>query len=311
MENKAIGNGDRGAELTRSRRSIFPEYNTSLKSVNSLPTNANKRVHFSRVARVMTVKCLQDFSKTDKSLIWFQYSDYMRFQKTTQIIAKTAPKMEDDIWLASDCPKMEEPYHDTSDHQNKTSTNGDLKTKWWCMFGHSRRGLEQVVSKEEGLQRQRNMNTAIKAVLDEQSRQRVNRVNDPARLANVSLKYTAWARNLALAVAAADDDAVQADFNNEEKTRVYHWNKIMKRTSSSNSETTAQVCWDKGQVIIPFSIDICLGFLDANTNSTLQFQQQQLYGMRTKDFMSFLKEVSVERDLLLACDEHVNFTYSQ
>lgn len=88
-------------------------------------------------------------------------------------------------------------------------------------FGHSRRGLEHIASVEEGRQRQANVRIAIRIIIDEQRRQKIYRKEDPEKLRMLSLQYTTWARELALAAAASDAAAVEANFDEKRKSREY------------------------------------------------------------------------------------------
>lgn len=108
-------------------------------------------------------------------------------------------------------------------NDNSTSNNSDFGNKWWCKFGHSRRGLEHIVSSSEGKARQQSVLLAIEMILEEQKRQRVTRTKDPNKLRNVALQYTSWARDLALAAGAADNEAVETNFDLSAKSRSHHF----------------------------------------------------------------------------------------
>merc|ERR1712176_1034027 len=107
---------------------------------------------------------------------------------------------------------------------SSSSTSGN---KWWCKFGHSRRGLEHVVSSREGKARQQAVLLAVSKVMEEQQRQRKARTKDPNKLRNISLQYTSWARDLALAAGAADAEAVSSNFDQAAKTRAHYYAKKM------------------------------------------------------------------------------------
>ena len=133
-----------------------------------------------------------------------------------------------EIWLQTSNAwgKQQGKGRHLNDEGNGTKKDGeekgeDVGSKWWCKFGHSRRGLEHIVSIEEGKQRQRFVNLSVKAVLEEQRRQRLSS-KDPKKLAGVSLQYTSWARDLALAAGAADAEAVESNFNSGAKCRIHH-----------------------------------------------------------------------------------------
>ena len=110
--------------------------------------------------------------------------------------------------------------HNSSASEN---TGDNFGNKWWCKFGHSRRGLEHIVSSSEGKARQQSVLLAIQMILEEQKRQRVTRTRDPNKLRNVALQYTSWARDLALAAGAADNEAVETNFDVSAKSRSHHF----------------------------------------------------------------------------------------
>ena len=61
------------------------------------------------------------------------------------------------------------------DNEEKSFDDDDMGSKRWCKFGHSRRGLERIVSANEGRQRQKIVKASVSAVLEEQRRQRISR----------------------------------------------------------------------------------------------------------------------------------------
>ena len=128
----------------------------------------------------------------------------------------------------SDYVKALEKYiqHSTTRGRNLSAsenTGDNSGNKWWCKFGHSRRGLEHIVSSSEGKARQQSVLLAIQMILEEQKRQRVTRTKDLNKLRNVALQYTSWARDLALAAGAADNEAVETNFDVSAKSRSHHF----------------------------------------------------------------------------------------
>jgi hypothetical protein len=112
----------------------------------------------------------------------------------------------------------------------------DVGHKWWCKFGHSRRGLEHIVSVEEGRQRQKLVNASITAVLEEQRRQRLSR-RDPNKIASISMQYTSWAKDLARAAGEADAEAVRSNFHAKAKGRLsYLSSRLLKQKDGEKVE---------------------------------------------------------------------------
>lgn len=214
------------ASQSRSnRRSLFPSYEDRGKS-----TVSNKQVSFTPMARVVTVKSKNDMTDDEKADVWWRRSDYEDFRRTGRIITRAMLEGGSEIWLAGNPnnnknkANLSETVHETGDI---VSATGD---KWWHKFGHSRRGLEHVVSIEEGRQRQANVKNAIRVVLEEQSRQKMYKREDPEKLRNVALRHTSWARDLALAAGASDADAVECSFAEDRRSREFFLLKLS-RTS--------------------------------------------------------------------------------
>jgi hypothetical protein len=193
--------------------------------------------------------------------VWWQKSDYDDFKKTGRIISKAMECGGSEIWLTStnawgkgqqsrDAATKSKQEADSgqsvgkeanfdsayaealekytgsekkSNNNTSSDNNSDFGNKWWCKFGHSRRGLEHIVSSSEGKARQQSVLLAIETILEEQKRQRVARTKDPNKLRNVAMQYTSWARDLALAAGAADAEAVESNFDVGAKSRAQHF----------------------------------------------------------------------------------------
>lgn len=191
----------KAAAENSNRRSLFP---------TTYEKRTNKAVSFAPMARVITVKSKNDMDAEEKASIWWQRPDYEDFRRTGRIITKN-----NNAGLLSDEEKA--PDSPIVDH------------KWWHSFGHSRRGLEHVVSIDEGRQRQQNVKAAIQAVLKEQTRS----TTDSEKLRAVALTYTAWARDLALAAGASDADAVVRGFGEDRRSREFFLLKQQKQKSAN------------------------------------------------------------------------------
>lgn len=257
------------------RRSLFPQYSLYGGSNNSADLGdmalsaagqrRTKQHHatFSPMARVMTIKSKNEMTPEEKGDIWWIKSDYEDFRKAGRIIARAMVEGGSDIWLAfsrscraaakkkkkAEQAKMnqndgnvekvscDEDDDDDDDKDNMTAISCD---KWWHEFGHSRRGLEHVVSIEEGRQRQQNVRNAIQAVLEEQARQKLYRRQvDADKLRKISLQYTTWARDLALASGSSDADAVKSSFADSRKSREFYLSELITNNSSTSISSTA------------------------------------------------------------------------
>ena len=217
---------------SQQRRMLFPAYEPKnyVSSDTSTHTSEtpSKNVTFSQMARITTIEARKDMTFMERSKIWWQRSDYHDFKKTGRIIAKAMLEGGSEIWLQtsdawgakqhankntvmshSDEYRRALREYSGSDHELDDESDSAInEDKWWCKFGHSRRGLEHVVTVEEGRQRQKNVNMSITSVMDEQRRQRMTRTKDTKKLSQVYASYTHWARDLAIASGSADAHAV-------------------------------------------------------------------------------------------------------
>lgn len=127
--------------------------------------------------------------------------------------------------------------------------------KWWCKFGH-------IVSIEEGRSRQRFVNIAIRAVLDEQRHQRLTS-RDPNKIAAVAMQYTSWARDLSAAAGAADAEAVQSNFNSKAKCRIHH----LTRNLNGRREPRDNGHAPSATFILSCNTALTAKVMDVNTNT--------------------------------------------
>ena len=240
----------------------------------------SKNVTFSQMARITTIEARKDMTFMERSKIWWQRSDYHDFKKTGRIIAKAMLEGGSEIWLQtsdawgakqhankntvmshSDEYRRALREYSGSDHELDDESDSAInEDKWWCKFGHSRRGLEHVVTVEEGRQRQKNVNMSITSVIDEQRRQRMTRTKDTKKLSQVYASYTHWARDLAIASGSADAHAVSSNFNQDYKNRSYFLRQ-RKEPHSSKKDSLNEPS--------------LLAILDANTPTNIILRQQQ------------------------------------
>lgn len=262
------------------RRSLFPSYETT-KSKKS-----DHRVKFAPMARVVTVKSQKDMVPEEKSSIWWQKWDYDDFRKTGRIITRAMLEGGSEIWLASNQSWQVQGQSKKTTLQNaidlteqgaKAAYSGDdaadliqsTGDKWWHKFGHSRRGLEHIASIKEGSERQANVRHAIRAVVDEQRRQKAYMREDPEKLRMVSIHNTSWARDLAVAAGASDADAVKSNFDEERKSREFYLLK-MARSNSISSQGKHVPAFMQPALSTNMTRQ-----LDANTSAQIMYRRKQ------------------------------------
>ena len=283
--NDALLSGGNSTDGASRRRSLFPSYETVNKPKKNL------HVEFSPMARVLTVKSHKDMDNDEKGGIWWQRSDYEEFRKTGRMITKAMLEGGSEIWLATN-QSWQLPNKDrqsTLKHavslaeQHAAFTKGDMtakkeyeetRDKWWHKFGHSRRGLEHIASIDEGRQRQANVKTALRAVIEEQRRQKAFHREDPEKLRMVSIQHTSWARDLALAAGASDADAVEMNFDDgSRKSREFYLLKLS-RTNQSKVHST-QKASVPAFMKPAMSLQVQPSRLDANTVPQIRYRQAQ------------------------------------
>jgi len=158
------------ADDPSSKRQLFPSYGPSVES------KEKKSINFNPMARVLTIASRKDFPLSQKCQVWWQKHDYDEFKKTGRIISKAMECGGSEIWLASsnawgksqnrqnaNTEKTPAGLNDSDEYNKALSKyvgedkkddeddSGDgFGNKWWCKFGHSRRGLEHIASPEEG-----------------------------------------------------------------------------------------------------------------------------------------------------------------
>ena len=264
--NSSMDNGE-----GKSRRNLFPTYEPPLptdEKETKHTSKPSKSVQFSPMARVMPITPRRMMSVMMKSSIWWQRSDYEEFKRAGRIISKAMLEGGSEIWLQTSNAwgnKMNLRKESLSDDSEDEGSN--IGEKWWCKFGHSRRGLEHIVTIEEGRTRQQYVNNAIRAVLEEQRRQRITS-KDPERLASVAARHTSWARDLALAAGAADEEAVRSNFNTSAKSRVHHLQLSLNTKRPQNDGRLS------AKFIISTNSYVTHEILDANTESSYRLRKQ-------------------------------------
>ncbi|EJK64513.1 hypothetical protein THAOC_14746 [Thalassiosira oceanica] len=261
------------------KRHLFPSYNPRHTQFEN--SDSKKDLTFNPMARVLTIPSRIDIPYAQKTQVWWQRCDYDEFKKTGRIISKAMECGGSDIWLASSnawgmkqanqrkAPRRmsSETEYDKAlsqyvgEHESDSDDDGrlDYGNKWWCKFGHSRRGLEHVVSPSEGKARQKSVQLALQKVVDEQRRQRAARTKDPNKLRNVSMQYTSWARDLAHAAGIADAEAVSSHFDQSAKTRAHYYAKKMNISQGSSIDQNGV-----GSGVVRA---VTSSILDANTHS--------------------------------------------
>lgn len=281
---------DKDAQPSSSpkHRHLFPQYEAKKSSSDGANGGEKKKINFNPMARVLTIPSRKDIPLHQKAQVWWQRCDYDEFKKTGRIISKAMECGGSEIWLASSnawgnraakqssssSPNKTNLERKSSDEaynkalskyvtdEKKEDNGGDdeaevVGNKWWCKFGHSRRGLEHIASSSEGKARQSSVLMAIRMVMEEQKRQRASRTKDPNKLRNVAMQYTSWARDLALAAGAADAEAVASGFDPTAASRAHHF---AKRISVNDAVG--------GGVAMAVTSQI----LDANTHATPRTQ---------------------------------------
>lgn len=188
------------------------------KSIMTRETRkAKKNVRFAATARLITIFPHKNLPLSLKHQIWWQRTDYRNFKKTIDIITRELLQhASNEVWFLG----AEDNRYATPDVVSKENEFG---LKWWCQYGHSRRGLEHIVSTEEGRFRQRNVEKAMAAILTEQRHQNKENKRDPRKLGMAAAPYNAFARDLSQAIGRSDAQAVQVNFDSSKTKGFRHF----------------------------------------------------------------------------------------
>jgi len=151
---------------------------------------------------------------TGVEALWWTRGDYDRFKHTARILARTlVPNVYDDtahgVLLGGTAGD------ESSEAARKALQavwQDDHGDKWWCKFGHSRRGLEHITQIGVGKERQAALMECVASVIDEQRNlaEKMGGKVDPRRLAHVSMHYTRYARDAARHAGMEDEKAAAA-----------------------------------------------------------------------------------------------------
>ena len=230
------------------------------------------------------------------TLVYLATFFLLLFDQTGRIIAKAMLQGGSEIWLSSNNAWEKRAQKNKGNHQTRSpeydealrkyvgeqragldpaeeASADDYGSKWWCKFGHSRRGLEHVASMDEGRHRQRNVNSAMRHIIDEQRSQRLNHRRDPVKLAKVALQYTSWARDLALAAGASDADAVRTNFSRDAKDRGHYLRHGVGSAGTNTGAGESSVGPGKSRAVSDVH-KIAPEILDANTSTHIYLQKK-------------------------------------
>jgi len=177
------------------RRTIFSgsRATASARTVRGGP--APRRVQWSTMAKVAHVPGLGSLGASDPGRIWWQRQDYDEFKKTSRMLAKALVEENSRVWLATTSVRNHSVQATMELASHWRAEHGD---KWWCKFGHSRRGLEHITQIGVGRERQQKVVEAIRSVLKEQHVMlHSGKGIDPRRLCHVGMHFSLQARERA------------------------------------------------------------------------------------------------------------------
>lgn len=314
---KKVGKED---PASPNKRHFLPTYEAK-RSHTDKDDGESKGIKFNPMARVLTIPSRKDIPLHQKAQVWWQKCDYDEFKKTGRIISKAMECGGSEIWLASSnawgnrasgaqsarqksramlersdsdraydkalSKYVKNEKKDDEENSGDEGNSGDnYGNKWWCKFGHSRRGLEHVASSSEGKARQQSVLLAIRMVMEEQKRQRANRTKDPNKLRSVAYQYTSWARDLARAAGTADEEAVAKNFDPAARSRAHIFAKQVSAGSRNLQSDAAG-----GGVAMAITSQI----LDANTHYTPRTKMSNAKTMKDVNTVHERLEESLSR----------------
>mmetsp|Transcript_538 Transcript_538/g.706 ORF Transcript_538/g.706 Transcript_538/m.706 type:complete len:233 (+) Transcript_538:3162-3860(+) len=185
----------------------------------------SKRTHFAKAVKMKRIPSRLDLSAKERQNIWWNLQDFSEFQMTNSMITRSEPDAaeEYDKWANLTTKNSGSVTYRKNnaeiDLKSTANVNGD---KWWCRYGHSRRGLEHMFDTDEWQQRRRFTILVIQAATKENNRQKLSGRNDPYKLSRLSKVHSRYARDLALRRGLADAKTAMA--LNEEIITKYNVN---------------------------------------------------------------------------------------
>ena len=271
-----------------SRRSIMPSIYSDKETKRK--NMKDQSPSFSPYARVLAIESQKDLSEEEKNDIWWQKSDYEEFRKATSKLVQTMTNENIHGWMG--CKKEDSslslvvpllpvasndqqsptkrqiPPKRTVDEQEnhhhvsqkaKRETNGDEESpamRWWERFG-------DLACFHESRRRQTEVTNSIKAVLEEQRRQKMFQTSDPMKTRVTYIQATTWARDWALALATANAADVLQNSTNTPKD----YETIASSLFEAKEALSAALSKPKTPV------STAVNRLDANTSSQILFRQ--------------------------------------
>ena len=199
-----------------------------------------RKLQFSPMARVVTIGSHKDLKPYEKAAVWWSRKDYADFKTTSRLVTKAILTSGSEVWILTNSSWDTDTRKTGVTAATMNHSKKSVSEKWWCKFGHSRRGLEHVTSPEEGKERSAKVKRSIQSVLEEQRRQRKSGLANPQNIRQVYVRASQWSRQLCLAAAASDAEAVQHAFAEQRiRDRNYHLRRQVSIDGSSNDESSS------------------------------------------------------------------------
>ena len=153
--------------------------------------------------------------------VWWTKEDYQSFRRVGIMLARAkADKLwEGELWgLEQAAARSNNEAKDVTREAKSESRSGaeagefadhESSGKWWCKYGHSRRGLEQLLE-GQGAHRSKCVKDVVTKVLEEQQRQRKSGIADHRLIAMLASKGSESSRRSARLIGRRDEEQAAA-----------------------------------------------------------------------------------------------------
>lgn len=175
--------------------------------LDRLTVSTTRRVRFSREQDKILNPQTEYYTDEDISTKWWAMDDLAeireRAKSMSALLRHHAKKHDCDLTMAHRKTTLIL-ASDFGSLIKLTRSSPDQDLANWCSHDDGRRGLERFSSKVYHCFRRRDVVESRKAVIDEQARQRSQKIFDPEAIAQASAKISRRSRNFALFFGGAD-----------------------------------------------------------------------------------------------------------
>jgi hypothetical protein len=160
---------------------------------------------------------LESFDEEEVESRWYSSKDLLQYRRNSKFVASALRK--DAKQVGNVClAHLKTALVVAAEFQQLVKlsrSSPDEDQLCWCFHNDGRRGLERLPSKEYAGRRRGDIHSVIKAVKDEQLRQREKNIQDPTSIAFASRNLTRRSRSFAAYMGGADQRALGKNYEDD------------------------------------------------------------------------------------------------